>query len=101
MRVSSNGSTTRLTTGALDRRSTAFAPLGSITLSGVGERIAIQNGAGRRDGVFEGIDATGRLLMHSEHGLDAVEAADVWLLPRSGVPPQVILPASHPPEGRA
>jgi BirA family biotin operon repressor/biotin-[acetyl-CoA-carboxylase] ligase len=69
--------------------------------AGLGERIAIQNGAGQQEGVFEGIDATGRLLVHSEHGLDAVEAADVWLLPRSGNPPQVILPASHPAEGRA
>jgi BirA family transcriptional regulator, biotin operon repressor / biotin---[acetyl-CoA-carboxylase] ligase len=68
---------------------------------GLGERIAIQNGGGRREGVFEGVDASGRLLVHSEHGLDAVEAADVWLLPRSGNPPQVILPASHPAEGRA
>jgi BirA family biotin operon repressor/biotin-[acetyl-CoA-carboxylase] ligase len=68
---------------------------------GLGERIAIQNGGGRREGVFEGVDASGRLLVHSEHGLDAVEAADVWLLPRSGNPPQVILPAFHPAEGRA
>ena len=68
---------------------------------GVGERIAIQNGAGHREGVFEGIDAAGRLLMHSEHGRDAIEAADVWLLPRSSILPQVILSASHLPEGRA
>ena len=91
----------RLTSGALDGRSTAFAPLGSITLSAWGERIAIQNGAGQREGVFEGIDATGRLLMHSEHGLDAIEAGDVWLLPRSRILPRVILSASHPPERRA
>ncbi|HEY6733297.1 MAG TPA: hypothetical protein VI256_05800, partial [Roseiarcus sp.] len=68
---------------------------------GLGERIAIQNGGGQREGVFEGIDATGRLLMHSERGLDAVEAADVWILPRSGVLPQVVPPAAHTPEGRA
>ena len=68
---------------------------------GLGERIAIQNGAGQREGVFEGIDSAGRLLMHSEHGLDAVEAADVWILPRSGVLPRVVAPASLPPEGPA
>ena len=68
---------------------------------GLGERIAIQNGARQREGVFEGIDAAGRLLMHSEHGLDAVEAADVWILPRSDVLPRVVLLTSHPPEGRA
>jgi BirA family transcriptional regulator, biotin operon repressor / biotin---[acetyl-CoA-carboxylase] ligase len=68
---------------------------------GLGERIAIQNGGSQREGVFEGIDAAGRLLMHSEQGLDAVEAADVWILPRSGVLPRVVPPAAHPPEGRA
>jgi BirA family biotin operon repressor/biotin-[acetyl-CoA-carboxylase] ligase len=68
---------------------------------GVGERIAIQNGSGRREGLFEGIDAAGRLLMRSEHGLDAIEAADVWLLPRSDILPRVILSVSHPPERRA
>ena len=67
---------------------------------GLGERIAIQNGGGLREGVFEGIDATGRLLMHSERGLDTVEAADVWILPRSGVLPQVVPPAVAP-AGRA
>ena len=66
---------------------------------GLGERIAIQNGAGQREGVFEGIDSAGRLLMHSEHGLDAVEAADVWILPRSGVLRRVVAPTSLPPEG--
>jgi BirA family transcriptional regulator, biotin operon repressor / biotin---[acetyl-CoA-carboxylase] ligase len=69
--------------------------------AGLGERIAVQNGGGQREGVFEGIDATGRLLMHSEQGLDAVEAADVWILPRSGVPPRMVPSAAHPPEGRA
>jgi BirA family transcriptional regulator, biotin operon repressor / biotin---[acetyl-CoA-carboxylase] ligase len=68
---------------------------------GLGERIAIQNGAGQREGVFEGIDSAGRLLMQSEHGLDAIEAADVWLLPRSGIPLQAIPSASRSPEGRA
>jgi BirA family transcriptional regulator, biotin operon repressor / biotin---[acetyl-CoA-carboxylase] ligase len=68
---------------------------------GLGERIAIQNSAGEREGVFEGIDAAGRLLMRSEHGLDAIEAADLWLLPRSGAPPPAVMSASHRPEGRA
>ena len=68
---------------------------------GLGERIAIQNGAGQREGVFEGIDATGRLLMRSEHGLDTIEAADLWLLPRSDALPRAVLSASHRPEGRA
>ena len=68
---------------------------------GVGERIVIQNGAGKREGVFEGVDPSGRLLMRSGHGLDAIEAGDVWLLPYSGVQPRMIPPVSHSPEGRA
>jgi hypothetical protein len=39
--------------------------------------------------------------MRSEHGLDTIEAADLWLLPRSGAPPRAVLSASHLPEGRA
>ncbi len=68
---------------------------------GLSERIAIQNGAGKREGVFEGIDATGRLLMRSEHGLETIEAADLWLSPRMRAPPPAVLSASHRPEGRA
>ena len=69
--------------------------------AGLGERIAIQNGGGQREGVFEGIDTTGRLLMYSEQGLDAIEAGDVWIMPRSGVLPPAVPPAAHPPEGQA
>jgi BirA family transcriptional regulator, biotin operon repressor / biotin---[acetyl-CoA-carboxylase] ligase len=68
---------------------------------GLGERIAIQKGAGQRQGVFEGIDAAGRLLMRSEHGQDTIEAADLWLLPRSGALPPAILSVSARPKGRA
>ena len=57
---------------------------------GLGERIAIQSGTGQREGVFEGIDAAGRLLMRSERGLDTVEAADLWLLPRAVAPPGAV-----------
>jgi BirA family biotin operon repressor/biotin-[acetyl-CoA-carboxylase] ligase len=49
---------------------------------GLGERIAIHNGAGKREGVFESIDADGRLLMSSEHGLERIEAADLSFSPR-------------------
>jgi BirA family transcriptional regulator, biotin operon repressor / biotin---[acetyl-CoA-carboxylase] ligase len=68
---------------------------------GLNERIAIQNGAGKREGVFEGIDAAGRLLVRSGRGLESVEAADVTLSPRADTPPPAALPASHPREGRA
>lgn len=66
---------------------------------GLGERIAIKNGADQREGMFEGIDATGRLLMRSEDGLETIEAADLWLMPGSGARPRPALSASHRPEG--
>jgi BirA family biotin operon repressor/biotin-[acetyl-CoA-carboxylase] ligase len=68
---------------------------------GLGQRIAIKNEANPREGVFEGIDASGRLLMRSEHGLETIEAADLWLLPNSGAPRQAVVSASNQPEGRA
>jgi BirA family transcriptional regulator, biotin operon repressor / biotin---[acetyl-CoA-carboxylase] ligase len=68
---------------------------------GLGERIAIRNGAGNREGVFEGIDSAGRLLMRSEHGLESIEAADLWLSPRSDARLPAAVLASRPREGRA
>lgn len=68
--------------------------------SGLGERIAIQNGASIREGLFEGIDATGRLLMRTERGLESVEAADLWLSPRLDAKAPA-LSACRPTEGRA
>jgi BirA family biotin operon repressor/biotin-[acetyl-CoA-carboxylase] ligase len=68
---------------------------------GLGERVAIESGGDRRDGVFEGIDAGGRLLMRSERGLESIEAADLSLAPRSDAQPRPALSASHAPEGRA
>jgi BirA family biotin operon repressor/biotin-[acetyl-CoA-carboxylase] ligase len=67
---------------------------------GLSERIVVQNGAGKREGVFEGIDAAGRLLMRSELGLESIEAADLTLSPRLDPPPPAVLSASRPPEGR-
>lgn len=49
---------------------------------GIGQWITIQNGAGRCEGVFDGIDAMGRLLMRSSRGLETIEAADLFLSPR-------------------
>jgi BirA family transcriptional regulator, biotin operon repressor / biotin---[acetyl-CoA-carboxylase] ligase len=68
---------------------------------GLGERIAVQNSAGERGGVFEGIDAAGRLLLRSKRGLESIEVADLRLSPRLDAPPQPGLSASHSPEGRA
>ena len=67
---------------------------------GLGEPVAIDTAAGRREGVFEGIDAGGRLLMRSGRGLESVEAADLTLTPRSDIAPPA--PASFRAyEGRA
>ena len=68
---------------------------------GLGEWIAIRNGAGKREGVFEGVDAAGRLLMRSAQGLETIEAADLSLPPSSGAPRPELLSASRGPEGRA
>jgi BirA family biotin operon repressor/biotin-[acetyl-CoA-carboxylase] ligase len=65
---------------------------------GLGERVSIEGGAGRREGVFEGIDAGGRLLMRSERGLESIEAADLRLPSRSDAPPPAAWSASHAPE---
>jgi BirA family transcriptional regulator, biotin operon repressor / biotin---[acetyl-CoA-carboxylase] ligase len=67
---------------------------------GLGERIAIKNEADQREGVFEGIDATGRLLMRSGSGLETIEAADLRLVPNLGASRRALLSASHRPEGR-
>jgi BirA family transcriptional regulator, biotin operon repressor / biotin---[acetyl-CoA-carboxylase] ligase len=66
---------------------------------GLGERVAIETPAGRREGVFEGIDAGGRLLMRSGRGLESIEAADLRLSPRPDAPPPAASSASHAAEG--
>ena len=50
---------------------------------GLGGPIVIENGGVKREGVFEGIDANGRLLIRSGRGLETVEAADLRILPAS------------------
>lgn len=67
---------------------------------GLGERITIRNGAGEREGVFEGVDAAGRLLMRSGDRLETIEAADLSVSRPSG-PPRPELLASRGPERRA
>jgi BirA family biotin operon repressor/biotin-[acetyl-CoA-carboxylase] ligase len=49
----------------------------------LGERIRIENAAGRREGTFEGLDAEGRLLFRGERGIEIVETADLWILSQS------------------
>jgi BirA family transcriptional regulator, biotin operon repressor / biotin---[acetyl-CoA-carboxylase] ligase len=54
---------------------------------GVGERIEIESGDAKRKGVFEGIDADGRLMLRGDRGLELIEAADLRILSASNAPP--------------
>jgi BirA family biotin operon repressor/biotin-[acetyl-CoA-carboxylase] ligase len=67
---------------------------------GLGGPIAIENGGVKRQGVFEGIDANGRLLIRSGRRLDIVEAADLCILPASNDAPRATSSSSRAGEGR-
>ncbi|RBP09106.1 BirA family biotin operon repressor/biotin-[acetyl-CoA-carboxylase] ligase [Roseiarcus fermentans] len=49
--------------------------------AGVGALVRIEDARGRREGAFLGLDADGRLLFRGEGGLEAIEAADLWISP--------------------
>ncbi len=49
--------------------------------AGLGAIVRIDNPRGRRDGVFEGLDVDGRLLFRGSGGIEAIEAADLWISP--------------------
>ena len=53
---------------------------------GLGGPIVIENSGVSHEGVFEGIDANGRLLFRSGRGLKTVEAADLRILPALDAP---------------
>jgi BirA family transcriptional regulator, biotin operon repressor / biotin---[acetyl-CoA-carboxylase] ligase len=60
-----------------------FASIRSAWLAvagGVGEPIRITEPGGARDGVFEALDARGRLLLRREGRLEVIEAGDLTLL---------------------
>jgi BirA family transcriptional regulator, biotin operon repressor / biotin---[acetyl-CoA-carboxylase] ligase len=46
---------------------------------GIGERVTVRTAAGTREGVFEGLDDDGRLLLGTNDGLATIEAGDVFL----------------------
>ncbi len=84
------------------RGGSAFARIRAAWLDrafGLGQRVAIETGAGRREGIFEGIDAGGRMILRSERGLESIEAADLSLSPRSDAPSA--LSAFRAAEGQA
>ena len=68
-----------------------FASIRSEWLSraaGLGRRVRIAGAAGDREGVFEGLDASGRLLFRGESGVETIESGDLWLSPAAHGPPQ-------------
>jgi BirA family transcriptional regulator, biotin operon repressor / biotin---[acetyl-CoA-carboxylase] ligase len=62
---------------------------------GVGERIEIESGDAKREGVLEGVDAHGRLMLRGDCGLEIVEAADLRILPASSDEPPAAPPGSR------
>jgi BirA family biotin operon repressor/biotin-[acetyl-CoA-carboxylase] ligase len=51
--------------------------------AGLGGPIRVAGARGSREGIFEGLDASGRLLMRTAGGLETIEAADIFLMPKS------------------
>ena len=80
---------------AIWKRGAGFAAIREIWLAaaaGLGQPIRISDPRGVREGIFEGLDAQGRMTMRSSTGMETVEAADITLLPPAaaapgGVPP--------------
>ncbi len=78
------------------QRGTAFAVIRENWLAsaaGLGGRIQVAGPRGAREGVFEGLDPQGRLLMRVGGGVETIESADLTLIPSSPRPGD----ASPPP----
>ena len=65
----------------------------------LGERVRVERGGRLREGTFEGLDGAGRLLFRGESGIDAIESADLWILPQSDGSPVAASSASLAREG--
>jgi BirA family biotin operon repressor/biotin-[acetyl-CoA-carboxylase] ligase len=64
-----------------------FAPLRAAWTSRaarLGERALVRVGTAHREGVIEGLDATGRLLLRTPEGLEALAAGDVFFPDTAG-----------------
>ena len=48
--------------------------------AGVGQPLRATTAAGAREGLFEGVDARGRLLLRTRNAIETIESADVALL---------------------
>jgi BirA family biotin operon repressor/biotin-[acetyl-CoA-carboxylase] ligase len=68
--------------------------------AGLGGPIHVSGPRGAREGVFEGIDAQGRLLMRSGDSLEAVESADLTLIPSSSSPARFLAGGKSAHESR-
>jgi BirA family biotin operon repressor/biotin-[acetyl-CoA-carboxylase] ligase len=51
--------------------------------AGLGGAIRVVGPRGSREGIFEGLDANGRLLMRTAGAIETIEAADLFLTPQS------------------
>ena len=69
--------------------------------AGIGTIVRIDTVQGRREGAFEGLDADGRLLFRGAGGLEAIEAADLWISPAPEGGPSAGPPGSLVREGPA
>jgi BirA family biotin operon repressor/biotin-[acetyl-CoA-carboxylase] ligase len=47
--------------------------------AGIGAPIRVADPRGAREGVFDGLDAGGRLMLRTPHGVETIEAADLYL----------------------
>ena len=69
---------------ATSSRGAGFAEIRARWLksaAGLGGPIRVAGAQGSREGVFEGLDADGRLLMRTAGALETIEAADIFLAP--------------------
>jgi BirA family biotin operon repressor/biotin-[acetyl-CoA-carboxylase] ligase len=81
-----------------------FAAIRALWLTraaGLGTIVRIDTARGRREGAFEGLDADGRLLFRGAGGVEAIEAADLWISPASESGPPAAPPGSPVREGPA
>ena len=69
--------------------------------AGLGGRVRIESGGGRREGTFVGLDVDGRLLFRGESGIEAIETADLFISPQSDGSPVAASSASLAGEGPA
>jgi BirA family biotin operon repressor/biotin-[acetyl-CoA-carboxylase] ligase len=88
---------------ALWARGAGFAAIREEWLAsaaGLGGPIHVSGPRGARDGVFEGIDPQGRLLMRSGDSLEIIESADLTLIPSSSSPVRFVGGAKSAHESR-